>query len=120
MEASRCGGAKTAVSPPRSPRPSAVPCRLSASAGATASAACGQSKTNRANRLQKEGKIVFYNGYRQDGSLAHYVGLPDSRPGPPGAVPFPRKPLRGSAIRAPINFGNPDQLRSWLQTQPRE
>jgi 5-methylcytosine-specific restriction endonuclease McrBC GTP-binding regulatory subunit McrB len=61
-------------------------------------AVCGQSKTNRANELRKNGQLDFYNGYRPDGSLAHYVGSRGSRPGPPGAVPFPGKPLSGNDL----------------------
>jgi hypothetical protein len=73
-------------------------CRPDGATNKQVTAVCGQSKTNRAKELQNNGKLDFYNGYRPDGSLAHYVGPRGSRPGPPGAVPFPGKPLRGNDL----------------------
>jgi len=73
-------------------------CRPGGATNKEVTAVCGQSKTNRAKELQTNGKLDFYNGYRPDGSLAHYVGLRGSRPGPQGAVPFPGKPLKDNEL----------------------
>jgi hypothetical protein len=92
-------------------------CRPDGATNREVAAACGQPKTNRAGGLQKNGELDFYSGYRQDGSLAHYVGPWGTRRGPPDGVPFPGKPLRD---RAPPDLTSQENVARWLAGKPRQ
>ena len=70
-------------------------CRRYGATNEEVTAACGQSKTNRAKDMHLQRRLDFMRATRsEDGKTVYFVGPPGSRPGGPNAVPFV-EPARG-------------------------
>src|SRR5260370_18872040 len=86
-------------------------CRPYGATNEEVTAACGQSKTNRAKDMHLQRRLDFMKATRSDGKTVYFAGPPGSRPGGPNAVPFvehargPIKPLQ------PVPTPPPDPQR---------
>jgi len=89
-------------------------CRPEGASNVEVRSATGDTWTQKAKKLHLQRKLDFMKAKMPDGALRYFIGLPDSRPGPPNAVEF--VPRHG-AKPTPVD-GIRDDLERFMRMYP--